>query len=84
MYPPVCSEVIFKMASSKRVAYFYDPDVGNFHYGELLGFIQISLLFPIRAQRSAFMGLHIDSILATQMSAKSAEVNLLFSRIVLH
>lgn len=23
-----------KMSSSRRIAYFYDPDVGSFHYGE--------------------------------------------------
>ena len=25
--------------SKKRVAYFYDEDVGNFHYGECLDFL---------------------------------------------
>lgn len=23
-----------RMTSRKRIAYFYDPDVGNFHYGK--------------------------------------------------
>ena len=24
-----------KMSSRKKVSYFYDPDVGNFHYGTI-------------------------------------------------
>lgn len=40
--------------SKKRVAYFYDEDVGNFHYGEFL-FGQMSFLMNTIQSMSMYM-----------------------------
>ena len=36
------------MTSSPNIAYFYDPDVGNFHYGKI--FIYFDVIFNAKSR----------------------------------